>query len=84
MGSPISVVIAELTMQNIEKKIDINCFNGNQILLWKRYVDDCIAIIKTTDIDAFLQYINNINHNIQFTVEIEQNNKLLSHKPTKS
>ena len=44
MGSPVSVVIAEMVMQNIENQIFSNppC----DILLWKRYVDDCLVIIQ--------------------------------------
>ena len=71
MGSPVSVVIAELTMQNIESKIHKESFNGSPILLWKRYVDDCIAIMKSTDIISFLVHLNSLNENIQFTVENE-------------
>ena len=43
MGSPISVVLAEMTMQCIEKRIFENSHVNVQ--LWKRYVDDVIAII---------------------------------------
>ena len=76
MGSPVSVVLAELTMQNIESQMQNYMFNGNQIILWKRYVDDCLAIMKSSDIDLFLQHINSINNNIQFTVEKEQESQL--------
>ena len=43
MGSPVSVVVAELTMQQIEKLIFRNppC----QPLFWKRYVDDCFTAL---------------------------------------
>lgn len=43
MGSPISVVIAEIVMQKIESLIfeNLPC----DIKLWKRYVDDIFAII---------------------------------------
>ena len=43
MGSPISVVLAEMTMQCIEKRIFEN--SPVNVQLWKRYVDDVIAII---------------------------------------
>jgi hypothetical protein len=45
-------------------------------MLWKRYVDDCIAIVPTDKINEILQYINSINDSIQFTHEIENDNKL--------
>ena len=74
MGSPISVVIAELTMQYIERDI-LNNQNWN-VIIWKRYVDDCLVIIKTSEIQDFHNFINTINSNIQFEIEIEQQNTL--------
>ena len=69
MGSTAFVVISELAMQNIEKQIINNPNNNSEIILWKRYVDDCSVIMKTIGIDSFLEYINNQNENIQFTIE---------------
>ena len=43
MGSPISVVLAVMTMQRIEKRI-FEYFPVN-VQLWKRNVDGVIAII---------------------------------------
>lgn len=74
MGSPISVVIAELVMQNIEAKIFQN--DAFDILLWRRYVDDCFVIVRNDQIDPLLSFINSINDNIKFTCELEQNSKL--------
>ena len=74
MGSPISVVVAELTLQMLEK--DILSYDNSTILIWKRYIDDCLAVIKTSEIDNFLQYINSLNQKIQFTVELENDNCL--------
>ena len=56
MGSPISVVIAEIVMQKLEEDIFNNypCY----IFCWKRYVDDCFAIIPTDYVERFLPYIN--------------------------
>ena len=74
MGSPVSVVIAELSMQQIEAEI----FNSSPwpIYLWKRFVDDVIAIVPSNNVDNFLDHINSINADIQFTCEKEQNNQL--------
>ena len=74
MGSPISVVIAEITMQKIEKLILEN--SPVEIQLWKRYVDDIIAIIPNNSQDTLIVYLNSINSNIKFTFEIENNQKL--------
>ena len=76
MGSPISVVLAELAMQLVEKQIFENANEINQILLWKRYIDDVISIVPKTSINQFHQFINSINQDIQFTYEIETNNSL--------
>ena len=59
MGSPISVVIAEMTMQYIESKIFENC--PIPILFWKRYVDDVLAIIPADKVNEMLDHINSID-----------------------
>ena len=43
MGSSILVVLAEITLQSIEKQIFIQ--KHDEIFVWKRYVDDVLAII---------------------------------------
>ena len=69
MGSPISVVLAELVMQKIEEEIMNNppC----PPLVWKRYIDDVITILPRDNVPTFLNYINSINDNIKFTAESE-------------
>ena len=74
MGSPASVVLAEITMQKIEKSILVN--TAYHVLSWKRYVDDCFSIVRNDEINDLLAYINSINENIQFTIEKEENGKL--------
>ena len=74
MGSPISVVLAELTMQKIEQQIFDTL--PVQILLWKRYVDDIIAIVPKSATEGILAHINGINQVIQFTCEKESNNQI--------
>ena len=83
MGSPVSVDIAELTLQNILND------NTNDVLLWKKCADGCLAIMMTSEMDNLFGYINNINNNIQLTVKKEvkvdiiickQNNGSLSFK----
>lgn len=71
MGSPISVVVAELVMQKIEKSIFQN--SSSNIVLWKRYVDDVLAIVPRNQTSDILNFINSIHPNIQFTVEEEAN-----------
>ena len=62
MGSPISVALAELVMQRIEKQI----FRTSpfQIPVWKRFVDDIFAIIPADKQDILLTHINSIETKI--------------------
>jgi hypothetical protein len=62
MGSPVSVVLAELMMQSIEKQIFDEA--PYRPLIWKRYIDDIITIIPERSIDEFLNFINTINPHI--------------------
>ena len=69
MGSPISVCLAELTMQSIEKSMLRD--SPYPIIFWRRYVDDCLAILQKDHIHAFMDYINSINSHFVFTCEQE-------------
>lgn len=81
MGSPLSGLLADIFLNNIENnKImnDNNPFKKN-IILWQRYVDDIIVFINTknnNNIDNLHTYLNTLHKNIQFTVEIEESNKI--------
>ena len=74
MGSPASVVIAEIVMQRIEQLI--MPLIENQIMFWYRYVDDVITCVKIDHISSILDKINSVNNNIQFTMEEEENSVL--------
>ena len=41
------------------------------IVLWKRYIDDVIAVVPSDSVDNILTFINSINPAIQFTCERE-------------
>ena len=71
MGSPVSVVIAEIVMQSIEKFIipQIQGFT----LFWYRYVDDVLACVKKEEVPCVLNIINSVNSSIQFTTEEHEN-----------
>ena len=74
MGSPISVVIAEIVLLHIE---DIAIPNiHDSIYFWYHYVDDVFTCIKNDDINNTLDCINSIDSNIQFTVEREENSTI--------
>ena len=74
MGCSISVVLAEITLQSL--KTQIFSQKQDEICIWKRYVDDVLAMIPKDNVNTFLDYINSFNVNIQFTTEIEENNSI--------
>jgi len=74
MGSPVSVVVAEIVMQHVEERALATC--RQTIQLWLRYVDDTFTAIHKDEINDFHDLLNKHNADIQFTTEIEENGKL--------
>ena len=74
MGSPVSVVVAEIVMQNIEERALTTC--RQTIPLWLRYVDDTFTAVHKDEIDEFHDHLNEQNADIQFTREVEEDGKL--------
>ena len=74
MGSPVSVVVAEIVMQNIEEQALATY--SETLPLWLRYVDDTITAVHESKIDKFHEHLNEQNTNVQFTMEIEENGKI--------
>ena len=75
MGSPVSVTIANLVMEDVEGRT-LSSFKSTGPLFWKRYVDDTWTAIHPDQIDEFHQHLNSIEPSIQFTREVEGNNQL--------
>ena len=73
MGSPASLIPVELTMQKIEETILGITHHG--LMFFKRYVDECFAIITNSHIYSFLTFINIVNENLQFTCEKKERRK---------
>ncbi len=67
MGSPVSVAVAELVMQEIESKAQDTFPEKPKSFC--RYVDDSISAMKTCLVDSFHKHLNSPNPSIQFTVE---------------
>ena len=71
MGSPISPIVANLFMENLE--VQAIRTSPTPPSLWKRFVDDTFTIIKKEDRSSFLQHLNSIHQNIKFTCEEVRN-----------
>ena len=67
MGSPISPIVANLFMEDLETKALATAPSTPKI--WKRFVDDTFTIIQKAQKDVFLDHINSIDSNIHFTYE---------------
>ena len=68
MGSPVSAVIAELVMEEMEEKALASA--PVKPRWWRRYVDDSNACLKSESIRVFHSHLNSINPHIQFTIEM--------------
>ena len=75
MGSPLGPVLANIFMVELERTIISSL--SDKIKLWKHYVDYTITFVKTDEIKNVLPSLNSYYSNIQFTMEIEQNNQIV-------
>ena len=69
MGSPVSAVMANLVMEDLEKRALSTSLS--QPCFWKRYVDDVCSSVKSNLVLTLQNHLNNIEPSIQFTVERE-------------
>ena len=74
MGSPVSAVIANLVIEDIEHRALTTASVSPSF--WKRFVDDVISAVSQDEIVVLLQHLNSIEPSIQFTVERETDEKL--------
>ena len=75
MGSPVSVVVASLVMEDIEERALSTFYPPPHF--WKRYVDDTCAALYPDQIPPFLDHLNRIEPCVQFTVEEESDGRLV-------
>lgn len=77
MGSPLAPTLANIFMCDLERKFMENCPLEFKPCVYKRYVDDTLALFDNLDqAKKFLQYINKIHPNINFTMETEEEMQL--------
>lgn len=79
MGSSLSPLVAEIFMNYFENKLFISSHNlVKKIAFWYRYVDDTLVGWTGTmgELKDFLHFLNSLHPNINFTMEIEKNNKI--------
>lgn len=67
MGSPVSVVVANLVMEELERKALTSFAYPPRV--FKRYIDDTVCILKRSHIQPFHQHLNDQDPNIKFTIE---------------
>ena len=67
MGSPITAVVANLYMEDLETKATQS--SQNPPSFWRRFVDDTLTVMKSSQVESFLNHLNSIDHHIQFTKE---------------
>ena len=74
MGSPISGLFADIVMA----VLDMECLRNLSFspLFYYRYVDDIITCIPIDKLDEILQIFNSYDNRLQFTHEIEIENKI--------
>ena len=77
MGSPVGPSFANAFLSHYEKIWLHDCPNDFKPLLYRRYVDDTFLVFRNAShIPLFLDYLNSKHRNIEFTSEIENNNRL--------
>jgi len=78
MESPISNIIAEIFLQDLENTHLKQILDKQNITFYTRYVDDILLIYNTkhTTPEIIHSYINKIHPNLQFTPTLEHNSSI--------
>ncbi|XP_011864472.1 PREDICTED: uncharacterized protein LOC105560198 [Vollenhovia emeryi] len=74
MGSPLSPIIADIVMQDLEENI-LNSLDIKPAIYY-RYVDDIIMVAPVDRTNEILTKFNNYHNRLQFTIEYENKRKL--------
>ena len=78
MGSPISPIVVNLYMEDMEQKIIATAPVDCQPRNWKRHVNDEICLVHTRKANKLQQHMNTVDHTRRFisTREDEENNSM--------
>jgi len=74
MGSPLSPVISDIVLQDLEQKA-ISLL-PIQLPFYFRYVDDILLAAPSKFLDKILNIFNSFHERMQFTLEISNNNSI--------
>ena len=74
MGSPVSVSVANLVMEDVEERA-LSTFDVH-LPFWKRYVDDTCTAVPGDRVQDLLQHLNQVEESIKFTVEEESSGSI--------
>ena len=72
MGSPLSPILANMVLQDLEEEI----ITKNNIVLsfYFRYVDDILLAVHKESVDEFLELFNTYHERLKFTVDYSDEN----------
>ncbi|XP_072052031.1 uncharacterized protein [Amphiura filiformis] len=78
MGSPVSPITANLYMEFLEEQAIATAPLNCKPMLWKRYVDDILEIVKDNQVDNLTDHLNNTDptDSIKFTYEKEVDGRI--------
>jgi len=54
MGSPVSPLVANMFMEQLEEKLSATVPEDLRPKLWKRYVDDTLEVVKRGTVDKLM------------------------------
>ena len=72
MGSPLSPIISEIFLSNVEKQLTDQKLKSIGIEKYYRYVDDTLLITNGADIGKILTLFNSLHQKLKFTAEEEK------------
>ena len=70
MGSPMSVTVANLVMEDVEQQA-LATF-PNSLRFWKRHVGDTLTALQSSQVESFHHHLHSLELSIKFTLEMEE------------